>query len=81
MLSLYRRVLFGGVKGTVSLLRDLTAAEIAVLAPLAIVTLWMGVHPGSFTRLFDPVIMQAIHGSAANVASAAGHSVLHVAAR
>ncbi|ARW09567.1 complex I subunit 4 family protein [Acetobacter ascendens] len=81
MLSLYRRVLFGGVKGTVSLLRDLTAAEIAVLAPLAIVTLWMGVHPGSFTRLFDPVIMQAIHGSAANVASASGHAVLHVAAR
>ncbi|WP_331000039.1 complex I subunit 4 family protein [Acetobacter garciniae] len=81
MLSLYRRVLFGSVKGTVGLLRDLTAAEMAVLVPLAVVTLWMGVHPGSFTRLFDPVVMQAVHGSAMGdglAASAATHGgVLH----
>ncbi|MGO3518659.1 MAG: complex I subunit 4 family protein [Acetobacter cibinongensis] len=81
MLSLYRHVLFGSVKGTVSLLRDLTAAEMAVLVPLAVVTLWMGVHPGSFTRLFDPVVMQAIHGSANAVAQNTSHSAVAVAAR
>ncbi|GAN60255.1 NADH-quinone oxidoreductase subunit M [Acetobacter cibinongensis] len=81
MLSLYRHVLFGSVKGTVSLLRDLTAAEMAVLVPLAVVTLWMGVHPGSFTRLFDPVVMQAIHGSANAVAQNTSHAAVAVAAR
>lgn len=57
MLALYRDVIFGSVKGTVSLLRDLTPAEMMVLVPLAVVTLWMGVHPASFTSLFDPVIV------------------------
>lgn len=81
MLSLYRHVLFGSVKGTVSLLRDLTAAEMAVLVPLAVVTVWMGVHPGSFTRLFDPVVMQAIHGSTNAVVQNTPHAALSVAAR
>ncbi|OUJ04177.1 complex I subunit 4 family protein [Acetobacter cibinongensis] len=81
MLSLYRHVLFGSVKGTASLLRDLTAAEMAVLVPLAVVTLWMGVHPGSFTRLFDPVVMQAIHGSANAVVQNTSHAAVAVAAR
>ncbi|GAB3594349.1 complex I subunit 4 family protein [Acetobacter peroxydans] len=70
MLSLYRRVLFGSVKGTVSLLRDLTAGEMAILVPLAVVTLWMGVHPSTFTRLFDPVVMQAVQGHVATGLSA-----------
>lgn len=81
MLSLYRRVLFGSVKGTVGLLRDLTPAEIAVLAPLAIVTLWMGIHPGSFTRLFDPVVMQSMATGAQNVAAASAHAATQLAAR
>ncbi|MCP1231595.1 complex I subunit 4 family protein [Acetobacter indonesiensis] len=81
MLTLYRRVLFGSVKGTVGLLRDLTPVEIAVLAPLAIVTVWMGVHPGSFTRLFDPVVMQAFHGGMDAVASTSHQAVTHLASR
>ncbi|QEO16580.1 complex I subunit 4 family protein [Acetobacter vaccinii] len=81
MLSLYRRALFGGVKGTVALMRDLTAGEMAVLIPLAVVTLWMGVHPSSFTRLFDPVVMQAVHGMAADRLSASAHDVVHLASR
>ena len=82
MLSLYRRVLFGSVRGTVGLLRDLTVGELAVLAPLAVVTVWMGVHPGTFTRLFDPMIMQAVHGGMVNVASSSVHdTVLHLASR
>lgn len=82
MLSLYRRVLFGSVRGTVGLLRDLTVGELAVLVPLAVVTLWMGVHPGTFTRIFDPMIMQAVHANAVNVASSTLHDpVLHLASR
>jgi NADH-quinone oxidoreductase subunit M len=42
----------------------------AILVPLAVVTLWMGVHPSTFTRLFDPVVMQAVHGHVATGLSA-----------
>ena len=54
MLALFRRVMFGapdvGVRGVVG---DLTGRELAVLAPLAAVILWLGVHPTSFSNLFD----------------------------
>jgi NADH-quinone oxidoreductase subunit M len=79
-LVLYRRVMFGGVKGTVALLRDLTGPELAVLVPLAVVTLWMGVHPGSFLRVFDPAVTASV-GAPATSAARAVHSVIQVAAR
>ena len=56
MLVMYRRVMFGAASGLVGALRDLSAQEVAVLAPLALITLWMGVHPSSFTRVFDPTV-------------------------
>ena len=56
MLVMYRRVMFGAASGLVGALRDLTAQEVMVLAPLALITLWMGVHPSSFTRVFDPTV-------------------------
>ncbi|OAG73460.1 NADH-ubiquinone oxidoreductase chain M [Acetobacter malorum] len=81
MLSLYRRVLFGGLQGTVHLLRDLSVGEIAVLAPLALVTLWMGIHPGSFTRLFDPVVTQAMHHGPLATTASLPDARVHLAAR
>ncbi|GBQ95304.1 NADH-quinone oxidoreductase chain M [Acetobacter nitrogenifigens DSM 23921 = NBRC 105050] len=81
MLVLYREVLFGHVRGAVGLLRDLTAAEIAVLAPLAIVTLWMGVHPGSFTRLFDPAITHMLSSDGGPATASAAHASVELAAR
>ena len=65
MLVLYRRVLFDGMaemageprRASLSaLLRDLSPREVAVLAPLAAITLWMGIYPSSFTRVFDPSV-------------------------
>ena len=56
MLVMVRRLMFGVASGLVAALRDLTAREMAVLAPLAVITLWMGVHPTSFTRVFNPTI-------------------------
>ena len=56
MLVLYRRVMFGAASGLIGALRDLSAAEMATLAPLALITLWMGIHPSSFTRVFDPTV-------------------------
>ncbi|MBB2202909.1 NADH-quinone oxidoreductase subunit M [Gluconacetobacter tumulisoli] len=71
MLVLYRRVMFGGAgRGVVAMLRDLTGPELAVLVPCAIVTLWMGVHPASFLRVFDPAVVNAVAPPAAQAAAA-----------
>ncbi len=56
MLVLYRHVAFEAVSGLVAAMRDLDLRERLVLVPLAVITLWMGVYPSSFTRVFDPVV-------------------------
>ena len=84
MLVLYRRVMFGAVRGVLGTLRDLTAPELAVLAPLALITLWMGIYPSSFTRVFDPgvrVLAQMEHDSQAGPQQARIPGVLSVATR
>ncbi|MBX9796155.1 NADH-quinone oxidoreductase subunit M [Sphingomonas sp.] len=49
MLYLYRRVAFGDlVHDDVRLMPDLSAREFALLAPIAVAVLWMGVYPESF---------------------------------
>ncbi len=49
MLYLYRRVIFGALeKESLSKITDLSKREVAVFAPLLILTLWMGVYPVSF---------------------------------
>ena len=57
MLVLFRRLFFelpGGVGRNV--IADLSGRELAVLAPLAVIILWMGVHPTSFSGLFNPQV-------------------------
>jgi NADH-quinone oxidoreductase subunit M len=56
MLVLYRHAVFEAVSGLVSTMIDLNGRERLVLVPLALITLWMGVYPSSFTRVFDPVV-------------------------
>ncbi|MDB5571637.1 MAG: nuoM [Hyphomicrobiales bacterium] len=47
-LYLYRRVIFGVLdKPALAGMKDLTAREIALLAPLALLTIWYGVQPGA----------------------------------
>ncbi len=49
MLYLYRRVVFGELtKDDVRAMPDLSLREVALLAPIAAVVLWMGVYPESF---------------------------------
>jgi len=49
MLYLYRRVVFGDLtKDDVRAMPDLSPRELALLAPIAAVVLWMGVYPESF---------------------------------
>jgi NADH-quinone oxidoreductase subunit M len=57
MLYLYRRVIFGALtKPDLMGMLDLSAREVAMFAPLVILTLWMGVYPSSFTGFFDAAV-------------------------
>jgi len=51
MLYLYRRVVFGViVNEDVKAMPDLSAREIAILAPILVAVFWMGIYPESFLR-------------------------------
>ncbi|WP_404378909.1 NADH-quinone oxidoreductase subunit M [Caenispirillum salinarum] len=53
MLWLYRQVIFGKLdKDDVKAMLDLSKREIAILAPLVVLVLWMGIYPASF---LDPM--------------------------
>jgi NADH-quinone oxidoreductase subunit M len=60
MLYLYRRVIFGELtKEKLKDIVDLSPREIAVFAPLALLTIWMGVYPAPF--------LDVMHASVANL--------------
>jgi len=51
MLFLYRRVVFGKlVRDDLKAIADMNLREVAVFAPLIVLTFWMGLYPVSFTR-------------------------------
>jgi NADH-quinone oxidoreductase subunit M len=78
-LVMYRRVIFGAlVRPELKGLTDLGGREIAMLVPLVVLTLWMGIFPSSFSTFFDATVTamatqhaQAMAGSVAHLASAA----------
>ena len=54
MLYLYRRVIFGTItRDDLRGILDLSPREVAIFAPLVLLTLWMGIYPSSFTQFFD----------------------------
>jgi len=53
-LYLYRRVIFGRLtKEDLRGILDLSPREIAVFAPLVVLTLWMGIYPSSFSAYWE----------------------------
>ena len=71
MLYLYRRVIFGQlVRPDLKSILDLSPREMAIFAPLAILTLWLGIYPSSFTGFFDASVgaMVQNHSEAMNLA-------------
>jgi NADH-quinone oxidoreductase subunit M len=75
MLWLYRRVIFGQVtKQDLRALLDLSPREIAVFAPLVLLTLWMGVYPSSFLSFFETSVaaLVARHDAALGLPRLAG---------
>ena len=66
MLYLYRRVIFGTItKDDLRSILDLTPREVAVFAPLVLLTLWMGIYPSSFTSFFDATVHAMVEQHAA----------------
>jgi len=75
MLYLYRRVIFGKItREDLRALLDLSPREIAVFAPLVVLTLWMGVYPSSFLNFFEASVANLVarHEAALGAARLAG---------
>jgi NADH-quinone oxidoreductase subunit M len=57
MLFLYRRIIYGRLtKVDLQGILDLSPREIAMFAPLVVITIWMGAYPISFTRFWDSTV-------------------------
>lgn len=60
-LYLYRRVIFGRLtKLDLRGFLDLSPREVAVFAPLLVLTIWMGAYPTSFTRFWNNTVQQMV---------------------
>jgi NADH-quinone oxidoreductase subunit M len=81
MLVLYRRAIFGKVSSFTAALRDLSPMEMGVLLPLAIVTLWMGIHPISLTRLYSPSVAHALQQDQMVIGQENTHPAISLASR
>ena len=70
MLYLYRRVIFGTItRDDLRGILDLSPREVAVFAPLILLTLWMGIYPSSFTQFFDATVHAMVESHTAALAA------------
>jgi NADH-quinone oxidoreductase subunit M len=61
-LWMYKRVIFGDVANHhVEELSDINKREFAILAVLAVATLWMGVYPQPFTEVMHASVNELLH--------------------
>jgi NADH-quinone oxidoreductase subunit M len=72
MLVMLRAVLFDKfTRPGLESLKDLRPAEYAMLVPLAVMTLWLGIYPVSFTHIFDGPVTALVQAHVAAVQPAA----------
>jgi NADH-quinone oxidoreductase subunit M len=68
-LFLYRRIIFGAlVKPSLQAIQDLTAREIAILAPLVVITIALGVYPKPVLDVTTPAVAKLVKDSQAALA-------------
>jgi len=66
MLVMLRAVLFDKIpRPELEKLQDLRPTEWAMLVPLAIMVMWLGVYPSSFTRIFDAPVAAMVQSHVA----------------
>ena len=74
-LWLYRRVVFGDlIKESLKTIKDMTAREKAIFAPLVFMTLLLGVYPALVTDIIGPSVEALIHNYELALADAPGAS-------
>ncbi len=62
MLWLYRRVVFGSLnREDIKLITDMNIREVAIFAPLILLTLWMGIYPTPFLEIMDASVANLIN--------------------
>jgi len=60
-LFLYRRIIFGAlVKPSLQAIEDLTAREVAILAPLVVITIALGFYPKPVLDVTTPAVAKLI---------------------
>jgi NADH-quinone oxidoreductase subunit M len=70
MLYLYRRVIFGVItRDDLRGILDLSPREVAIFAPLVLLTLWMGIYPSSFTQFFGATVHAMVDSHIAALAA------------
>jgi len=71
MLYLYRRVVFGTItRDELRSILDLSPREVAVFAPLVVITIWMGIYPSSFIGFYSPTVEAIVARHQASIATA-----------
>ncbi len=70
MLWLYRRIIFGRItRDDLRAILDLSPREMAVFAPLVVLTLWMGIYPSSFSVFWDATVSTMVEHHQAALAA------------
>ena len=65
MLYLYRRIIFGKlVREDLRNILDLNWREVAIMVPLILMVLWMGIYPSSFLDAFGPSVQNLLEQTA-----------------
>jgi len=73
-LFLYRRIIFGAlVKPSLQAIEDLTAREVAILAPLVVITIALGFYPKPVLDVTTPAVAKLVHDTKAAQASERAH--------
>jgi NADH-quinone oxidoreductase subunit M len=68
-LYLYRRIIFGAlVKPSLQTIQDLSAREVAILAPLVVITILMGVYPKPVLDVTTPAVAKLVSDNKAALA-------------
>jgi NADH-quinone oxidoreductase subunit M len=78
-LFLYRRIIFGAlVKPALKTMQDLTPREIAILAPLVVITIALGVYPQPVFSVTTPAVAKLIHDNKTALALDHAHKVASI---
>jgi NADH-quinone oxidoreductase subunit M len=81
-LFLYRRIIFGAlVKPSLQAIEDLTMREVAILAPLVVITILMGVYPKPVLDVTTPSVAKLISDNKAALATEHGGSQVSIVLR